>query len=260
MQEAKAAMPDKKLAATRQTCLRYLKLSVLTHGQAASLLAGLNPEFLLEIILADKPKHQGWVDELREFGGHEKLRKSGASQSELLKAREQIEDLRPHIALQFPGRTTPNPRSTGYSLDDTVVSPEALIKWANEIEFELPKELQSAGAKLFGKRDTGLNPSDGLIAELEALKAENARLTEQVARLENERSQLRNENLKPKERNSLLRMVYWMARKGYGWEPKSARSSIPKEIAKDAAHQVTSETVLKYLRASRELVDETDME
>lgn len=65
-------MPDEKLAATRETCLRYLKLSVLTHGRAASLLAGLNPEFLLEIILADKPKHQGWVDELREFGGHER--------------------------------------------------------------------------------------------------------------------------------------------------------------------------------------------
>ena len=35
----------------------------------------------------------GWVDELRELGGHEKLRKSGASQSKLLKAREKIEDL-----------------------------------------------------------------------------------------------------------------------------------------------------------------------
>ena len=86
-------MPDEKLAATRETCLRYLKLSVLTHGQAASLLAGLNPEYLSEITLSDWTEEHDWIDKLREFGRHEKLRKSGASQSKLLKAREKIEDL-----------------------------------------------------------------------------------------------------------------------------------------------------------------------
>lgn len=249
-------MPDEKLAATRETCLRYLKLSVLTHGQAASLLAGLNPEFLLEIILADKPKHQGWVDELREFGGHEKLRKSGASQSELLKAREKIEDLRPHIALQFPGRSIPNSRSrTGYSLDDTVISPEALMKWATEIEFELPEELQSAGAKLFGKRNTGLNPSDGLIAGLEALKAENARLNEQVARLEKEVLELVNDKINPKTKTSLQVMVLAMAREQYGWEPLATRTDVASLIASDAHTQglgITEQTVRNQLRAAME--------
>ena len=131
-------MPSEKLKATRQTYLRYLKLSVLTHGQAASLLAGLNPEFLLEIILADKPKHQGWIDDLREFSEGTKVSKSGAAPSELLEAKEKIEGLRPHIALQFPGRAVPNPRSTtGRSLDDAVVSPVELMRWANEIELRV---------------------------------------------------------------------------------------------------------------------------
>jgi len=254
-------MPSEKLKATRQTYLRYLKLSVLTHGQAASLFAGLNPEFLLEIILADKPKHQGWIDDLREFSEGTKVSKSGAAPSELLEAKEKIEGLRPHIALQFPGRAVPNPRSTtGRSLDDAVVSPVELMRWANEIELELPEELQSASAKLFSHSNPVIGHSDDLIANLEALEAENARLIEQTAYLQTELEQFQNDDLKPKERNSLLRMVYWMARKGYGWDPKSARSSIPRDIAEDAAHQVTSETVLKYLRASRELVDETDME
>ena len=254
-------MPSEKLKATRQTYLRYLKLSVLTHGQAASLLAGLNPEFLLEIILADKPKHQGWIDDLREFSEGTKVSKSGAAPSELLEAKEKIEGLRPHIALQFPGRAVPNPRSTtGRSLDDAVVSPVELMRWANEIEFELPEELQSASVKLFSHSNPVAGHSDDLKAKLEALKAENARLIERTAYLQTELEQFQNDDLKPKERNSLLVMVYWMARKGYGWDPKSARSSIPRDIAEDAAHQVTSETVLKYLRASRELVDETDME
>ena len=254
-------MPSEKLEATRQTYLRYLKFSVLTHGQAASLLAGLNPEFLLEIILADKPKHQGWIDDLREFSEGTKVSKSGAAPSELLEAKEKIEGLRPYIALQFPGRAVPNPRSTtGRSLDDAVVSPVELMRWANEIELELPEELQSASAKLFSHSNPVAGHSDDLIANLEALEAENARLIEQTAHLQTELEQFQNDDLKPKERNSLLRMVYWMARKGYGWDPQSVRSSIPRDIAEDAAHQVTSETVLKYLRASRELVDETDME
>ena len=111
MQEAKAAMPDEKLAATRQTCLRYLKLRVLTHGEAASLLTGINPVYLSEIMLSDQNEENGGVDALLEFVGHAKLPKSGASQSELLKAREKIEDLRPIVALQFPGRSISNPRS-----------------------------------------------------------------------------------------------------------------------------------------------------
>ena len=118
-------------------------------------------------------------------------------------------------------------------MDDTVISPEALMKWATEIEFELPEELQSAGAKLFGKRNTGLNPSDGLIAGLEALKAENARLNEQVVRLENERSQLKKDKIEPKTRTSLLTMLLGIALEQYGSDPKSKASKGYEEIASD---------------------------
>ena len=243
-------MPDEKLAATRETCLRYLKLSVLTHGQAASLLAGLNTEFLSEIMLSDQNEENGGVDELLQFVGHEKLPKSGASRSELLAAREKIEDLRPIIALQFPGRSISNPRSrTGYSLDDTVVSPEALIKWATEIEFELPKGLQSAGAKLFGDR----NP--GLIAELEALKLENAERTEQVARLEKEVSQLKKDKIEPKTRTSLLTILLGVALEQYGWDPKSKASKVYEEIASDVERHglsITAQTIRKHLRIARD--------
>lgn len=244
-------MPSEKLKATRQTYLRYLKLSVLTHGQAASLFAGLNPEFLLEIILADKPKHQGWIDDLREFSEGTKVSKSGAAPSELLEAKEKIEGLRPHIALQFPGRAVPNPRSTtGRSLDDAVVSPVELMRWANEIELELPEELQSASVKLFSHSNPVAGHSDDLKAKLEALKAENAELTRQIARLEKKVTQLKNDEIQPKTKISLQKMLLAMAVTKYRWNPKVQRQHVARSIEGHALGlgiQISSKTINQHL-------------
>ena len=57
---------------------------------------------------------------------------------------------------------------------------------------------------------------------------------------------------------NLLKLVYAMARGGYGYDPASRKSPVPKDIAKDATHysvETTAETIRNYLDEARQLVE-----
>lgn len=65
--------------------------------------------------------------------------------------------------------------------------------------------------------------------------------------------------LDTRERDSLLKMICVMAMDGYGFDPKSKRSSIPKELLKIAQRneiQITSDTIRKHLYASSDFFEE----
>lgn len=65
--------------------------------------------------------------------------------------------------------------------------------------------------------------------------------------------------LDTRERDSLLKMICVMAMDGYGFDPKSKRSSIPKELSEIAQRneiQITSDTIRKHLYASSEFFEE----
>lgn len=63
----------------------------------------------------------------------------------------------------------------------------------------------------------------------------------------------------PKSTNTLLKMIAVMAIDGYGYKPKENKSKIPGEISAGAdilGVPISSETVLKWLRQSVDLVDQ----
>lgn len=151
-------------------------------------------------------------------------------------------ELEREIARKFPQRDL---------RDDVPVVPERLFQWALDVELELPEEFLRAGNKLFNEQDGSQKQTADNALEIDAFREENAKLKKEVARL-------KMENPTPKERRSLLLMIFGMATVGYKWDPKSERSGIPKEIVDDMAHRATAETVLKYLRQSYEEVQEYD--
>lgn len=60
-----------------------------------------------------------------------------------------------------------------------------------------------------------------------------------------------------RERNTLLRMIIGMAIRGYGYDPGSARSEIPKAIADDLSDlglECSDQTVREKLKAARDVL------
>lgn len=89
-------------------------------------------------------------------------------------------------------------------------------------------------------------------------------LNKRIGELASEPLQAKSEKpMHAKERESLLKLIIGMAIKGYGHDPKAARSTTAKEIANDlalAGISLDEDTVRKYLAEARELLpgDETE--
>ena len=215
VREKRMGMVD--FIANRQTCLKWLRMPRLSPAEAAALLLGYDP------------------------GQYAKLRNAEAKE-----LARKFRELEQDVTRKFPQIDV---------RDRSPVRPEWLVNWAIEIEFELPEPLQGSIDKLFGNRQTSAARPGDLDAQLEALKAENARLNEQVARLEKEVFELVNDKIQPKTKTSLQVMVLAMAQEQYGWDPRATRTDVASLIASDAHTQglgITEQTVRNQLFAAME--------
>ena len=210
--------------ANRQTCLKWLRMPRLSPAEAAALLLGYDPD------------------------QYSKLRNAKAKD-----LARKFSELEQEVTRQFPRRD---------ARDWSPVRPELLVNWAIEIELELPEPLQGSIDKLFGNRQTSAARPGDLDAQLEALKLENAELTEQVARLEKELSQLKKDEIHPKILTSLLKIILAMALAKYRWKPFEKKQHAAKSITDDALrHGITIDqgTVLKHLSYASDEIEWTDV-
>jgi len=160
--------------------------------------------------------------------------------------------------------------------------PRVFLAWASRMRFDVPSELIAAvealgfqiadWKTLYDQQVAEAKASqDSLIAKIESrfveVFAEKDRLlAERGARIRELEALAAVKPEKPvraRERDSLLKLIIGMAIKGYGHDPKAARSPTAKEISGDLALQGISldeDTVRKYLAEAQQLLpgDETE--
>ena len=96
---------------------------------------------------------------------------------------------------------------------------------------------------------------ESIISERESLRAEAANLK---AELEAERS--RGGSLKPRERESLMKLILGMAKAKFNYDPAASRSPAPKNISKalgSAGLELDEDTVRKWLRVAFESLSQS---
>jgi hypothetical protein len=102
------------------------------------------------------------------------------------------------------------------------------------------------------------NDYAGLLRQKDALATlKDERIEWLEARIESVQAANSKKPIHAKERESLLKLIIGMAIKGYGHDPKAARSPTAKEIAGDlACHGIAldEDTVRKYLAEAKELL------
>lgn len=134
---------------------------------------------------------------------------------------------------------------------DLTLGPGGILAWAKRLDITYPPELEAAVVRHGHRLVDWKIEAESLRAELAALK--NGTGKQQTAPKE----------VHARERESLLKLIIGMAIKGYGHDPKAARSPTAKEIAGDLAlHGIPldEDTVRKYLAEAKELLpgDETE--
>lgn len=131
------------------------------------------------------------------------------------------------------------------------VDAQAFVEWLEKMHLPLPTELRLAMDRFGEDRidwrsvaeeaQAALASKDARIAALETALADNA-----VSGSANTR-----------EKESLLKLVIGMAVRGYGYDPKAARSDKPKEISGDLVLldiPLSDDTVRKYLKEGADLL------
>lgn len=125
---------------------------------------------------------------------------------------------------------------------DILIRRKELIKWCNENDILLPKELGESKTKSM------------LDSELSSLKKEILSL----------QTKIQEKPLGVLDKKSLLQMVYAMAIKGYGWKPDSKKSPVPKEITTDInltfKNPITDDTVRKWLKEAKEFKSQFELD
>ena len=102
--------------------------------------------------------------------------------------------------------------------------------------------------------------ADRVSTELEAAVAANGHVIEDWKSLYDKLCAAIPAEAKPlstRERDSLLKLVIGLAVKGYGFQPRAARSQVPSEIAGDLDQLgigLDADTVRKYLKEGTELL------
>lgn len=131
--------------------------------------------------------------------------------------------------------------------------PNLFLTWAKLRELEYPKELEEEVAARG-------NTVDDMKKMLDDRNAEIAELIEQNKQLFQERDDLiergkrdwqASKPLHPKEKQSMLKLIYGMAVAYHGYDPDLSRSGTVKSIRHDLATkgiEMDDETILKFLR------------
>lgn len=142
--------------------------------------------------------------------------------------------------------------------------PGLFLTWAKLRELEYPKELEEA---LEARGHTFADMKkivDDLKAAMDQVMEQNARLAQQNKRLLQERDDLIEQGkcdrqaekpLHPREKQSMLKMIYGMAVAYHGYDPDSSRSDTVKSIRDELGRigiNISDGTILKYLREGAE--------
>jgi hypothetical protein len=174
--------------------------------------------------------------------------------------------------------------ATWQKLFDPVL-PAIFIKWADDNEIAFPSELRENVAKLRGKlvdwkksytelhatydehiqrlKDIIENQNKLIAGKNELVEAKQAH----IAQLEAELDAIKNAGLgsdppraqSPIERQNMLKAVYAMATKGYGYDPTQRRSTIVSEMVSDmalAGLPLSEDTVIRYLKEALDTLGE----
>jgi hypothetical protein len=105
------------------------------------------------------------------------------------------------------------------------IRPVEFLAWARQHKIDFSNELEKA----VSANEVDIEQLQG---RYEQLRSENRRLRYELDQLRTS-SPPQPKELSTKERGSLHKLVIGMAVAGYRWDPKAARSPVPKEIAED---------------------------
>jgi hypothetical protein len=169
-------------------------------------------------------------------------------------------------------------RATAWQKLFDPVLPTIFIKWADDNEIAIPVELREKVAKLKGKLvdwkknyaelqamyDQHVSDWKSLVdkhkgvieakqARIVQLEAELAAIREAPAASDPTKTQ------SPIERQNMLKTIYTMAVKGYGYDPTQKRSTIVSEIVSDldlAGLSLSEDTVRRYIKEASDNLDE----
>jgi hypothetical protein len=129
------------------------------------------------------------------------------------------------------------------------------LKWAREQQDKTLKWAKDQNAKAL---EAGKSMVDQVLADMGVLVSQRdeiiAELNQKIAEMQGARASTpvaSDEALKPKSRQSLLKLVLGMALDGYGYDPKDKRSPIPKELADALSGKgisIDEDTVRKWLK------------
>jgi hypothetical protein len=174
--------------------------------------------------------------------------------------------------------------TTWQKLFDPVL-PAIFIKWAEDNEIALPVELRENVTKLKGKLvdwkknytelhatyDEHIQRLKDMVEKQNGLIAAKSELVEakqaQIVQLEAELAAIKNtapafdpaKVQSPIERQNMLKAIYALATKGYGYDPTQKRSTIVSEIVSDmalAGLPLSEDTVRRYLKEASDNLGE----
>lgn len=157
-------------------------------------------------------------------------------------------------------------------LENRRMNPQNCISWALGKDIPLPKEISA----IYKNEKQTVEDSHKKWAQLkedyENLNAQTKTYSENVTRLESNNKELSDkyEKLKAeksldiREKRSLLKMIYGMAKVGYGWEPEFKKSKVAIEIMTDVNNsckqKISDDAVRKWLKEAKDLDDSADFE
>jgi hypothetical protein len=158
------------------------------------------------------------------------------------------------------------------------VLPTIFLKWAKDNEITVPAELSEKVFKLKGEAADWKKNYDELHAMYDQHTADWKKLADQLTAevlsgrkriseleqllLDSETANVAPQTLKPQspvERQNMLKVIFSMAVRGYGYKPEDKRSPTVTEIVGDTALQgiaVSDDTVRRYLNEARECLPE----
>jgi hypothetical protein len=131
-----------------------------------------------------------------------------------------------------------------------LMRPALYVEWARRQGIDFPDDLKEVVQQLERDRETER-------LDIRTLRQEKAELEKEVERLRRETSP-DEDRLHPKERQSLLKLVLGLAMGTYSYDPRRARSGVPKELVSDLQTlgiSLDEDTIRKWLRAAAEQVD-----